>query len=148
MPAVVPGPRAPRAGLRRRLLSLVYEALLLAALLAVAWLFPYVLVGALWGIAAAPWVHWLHLLALSATYFCWLWCHGGQTLAMQTWKLRLVDARTGASVSAARAGLRYALAWPSLLCGALGVLWAWADKDRQFLHDRLAGTKIIDCRDL
>jgi uncharacterized RDD family membrane protein YckC len=61
---------------------------------------------------------------------------------MQTWKLRIVTA-DGNPVSLQQGWLRYALAWPSVLCGGVGLLWALVDRDRQFLHDRLAGTRII-----
>ncbi len=47
------------------------------------------------------------------------------------------------SVEVGRAALRYALAWPSLLVFGVGFLWAFVDRDRQFLHDRLAGTRIV-----
>ena len=43
--------------------------------------------------------------------------------------------------------LRYALAWPSLLYLGAGLLWAFFDRDRQFLHDRLSGTRLVLKRD-
>ena len=39
--------------------------------------------------------------------------------------------------------LRYLLAWPSLLLYGMGLIWAVFDRDHQFLHDRLSGTRII-----
>jgi len=48
----------------------------------------------------------------------------------------------GQPVGLGRAIWRYALAWPSLLL-CVGLLWALVDRDRQFLHDRLAGTRIV-----
>ena len=51
--------------------------------------------------------------------------------------------RDGAPVEVARAALRYALAWISTMTLGAGFLWAWFDRDRQFLHDRLAGTRIV-----
>jgi uncharacterized RDD family membrane protein YckC len=51
--------------------------------------------------------------------------------------------RDGGPVEVGRAALRYALAWISLLALGAGFLWAWFDPDRQFLHDRLAGTRIV-----
>jgi uncharacterized RDD family membrane protein YckC len=62
---------------------------------------------------------------------------------MQTWKLRLVSATSGGEVTLSQALLRYALSWFSLLFFGAGFLWAIFDRDRQFLHDRLAGTRII-----
>jgi uncharacterized RDD family membrane protein YckC len=87
-------------------------------------------------------VLWLHVFLVLGAYFLWYWRRGGQTLAMQTWKLRIVTA-DGNPVSLQQGWLRYALAWPSVLCGGVGLLWALVDRDGQFLHDRLAGTRII-----
>jgi uncharacterized RDD family membrane protein YckC len=61
---------------------------------------------------------------------------------MQTWRLRVVR-EDSLSVGVGRAALRYALAWPSLLVFGAGFFWAFLDRDRQFLHDRLAGTRIV-----
>jgi len=61
---------------------------------------------------------------------------------MQTWKMRMVRP-DNLPVGVGRATLRYALAWSSLLFFGVGFFWAFFDRDRQFLHDRLAGTRII-----
>ena len=60
---------------------------------------------------------------------------------MKTWRIRLVAADGGA-VSPGQAILRFVLCWPSLLLAGVGLLWALVDRDRQFLHDRLAGTRL------
>ena len=61
---------------------------------------------------------------------------------MKTWRIRLL-ASSGTPVRPTQALLRYLLCWPSLgLCG-IGVLWALVDRDRQFLHDRIAGTQLV-----
>lgn len=130
------------AGLRRRLASLLYEALLLLGVLALGFMVPYLLLGVFFGIAPAGWVAWIHIYLVLAAYFILYWRRRGQTLAMQTWRLRLVTA-DGRAPSLATAWLRYTLAWPSLLCFGLGLAWALVDRDRQFLHDRLAGTRIV-----
>lgn len=130
------------AGLRRRLASLLYEALLLLGVLALAFLVPYLVLGVVFGVAPAGWVAWLHIYVVLGAYFVWYWRRRGQTLAMLTWKLRLVTA-DGHAPGVATGWLRYTLAWPSLLCFGLGLAWALVDRDRQFLHDRLAGTRIV-----
>ncbi len=84
----------------------------------------------------------LYLFLVLGIYFVGCWSRGGRTLPMQTWKLRLVRGEN-LPVGAGRALLRYALAWPSLLLFGGGILWALLDRDRQFLHDRLAGTRIV-----
>ena len=61
---------------------------------------------------------------------------------MKTWKLRLVSA-DGGPVSVRRAALRYLLACLSVALAGAGLVWAAFDRDRQFLHDRLAGTRIV-----
>lgn len=130
------------AGLRRRLLSLVYEVLLLLAVLVIA-SFPVApIVQAL----PAPWgrhFQQLYLLAVAGGYLVWFWTHGGQTLAMKTWRIRLVSA-TGDTVGGRQAWLRYALAVLGLAACGLGFLWALWDRERQFLHDRLAGTRLVE----
>jgi uncharacterized RDD family membrane protein YckC len=139
------GPRAlhvPRApGIGRRLLSMLYESLVVSAIMFFAGLAFY---GAANGRLSGGMRHafQLYLFLVLGIYFVACWSRGGQTLPMQTWKLRLVRG-DDLPVGVGRALLRYALAWPSLLLLGGGFLWAFLDRDRQFLHDRLAGTRIV-----
>ncbi len=130
-------------GIRRRLASMAYESLLMIGVLAATFLLPYVLLGVIWQIAAPGWVELLHLVLVLGIYFVWLWRRDGQTLAMKTWRLKLESAITGGRLSLTQALLRYALSWFSLLFFGAGILWAIFDRDRQFLHDRLSGTRIV-----
>jgi uncharacterized RDD family membrane protein YckC len=75
-------------------------------------------------------------------YFVGQWTHGGQTLAMKTWHLRLVT-RRGAAITLRQAALRYLIALVGLACLGAGFLWALFDRDRSFLHDRMVGTRIV-----
>lgn len=149
--------------LRRRLLSMVYESLLLFGVLFLAgYLFSALTQqhsGLMYRHAMQAWL----FLVLGA-YFVWFWTHGGQTLAMKTWKIRVVDAH-GQPLGFGRAIARYVLAWlwvlpamaldwtlgltgwnsVALLSGWI-VLWALAMRvmpDHQFVHDRLAGTRLV-----
>ena len=61
---------------------------------------------------------------------------------MKIWKLRLVSAE-GTSATIGHAALRYLLAWPTIAMAGAGIVWALFDRDGRFLHDRLAGTKIV-----
>ena len=131
------------AGVRRRLASLLYESLLMLGVLALTFMVPYLILGVVWNVAPAGWVAWLHVYLVLGAYFVWYWRRGGQTLAMQTWRLQVVRADDGRSPAPATCWLRYTLAWPSVLCFGLGLAWALVDRDRQFLHDRLAGTRIV-----
>ncbi len=127
-------------GILRRLASMLYESLLLVAVLFLAgFLFVGLTQGSTTSLARGAFQ--VYLLGVVATYFVWFWLRGGQTLAMKTWHLRLVSA-DGTPLTLQRAIVRFAFAVPSILLG-IGILWALFDRERQFLHDRLARTKII-----
>ena len=120
---------------------MVYEALLLTAILFVAtWVFLYI--GQALEAALARHLLQAWLLILTGAYFAYCWTHGGQTLPMKTWRIRLVT-QAGGAVPARVAIKRYLFALISLAAGGLGFVWALVDRDRQFLHDRLAGTRLI-----
>lgn len=134
-------PRAP--GIARRLASALYDLLLLAALVMVA-TFPFLTVFGL--DSSHGWRrHLLQLwvLTVAGAYFVGFWTRGGQTLPMKTWNLRVVRF-DGAPLGVGRALHRYLLATLGLFAVGLGFIWALFDRDRQFLHDRLAGTAIVN----
>lgn len=132
----------PPPGLLRRLASMSYEALLLLGVLALLLALPHVLIGAFTHQLATPTTLQAHFFLVLLIYFLWFWCHGGQTLAMKTWHIRLVTCE-GLPVRPAQALLRYLLCWPSFMLGGIGILWALFDRDGQFLHDRIAGTRLV-----
>lgn len=129
------------APLGRRLLSLIYELLLLAALLWCAGLVFSLLEHALTRSHPRTLLQ-IYLALVTGGYFVWQWTHGGQTLPMKTWRLKLVDAE-GNAVGARRAWVRYGAALAGTLAFGAGFVWGFFDRDRQFLHDRIAGTRII-----
>lgn len=132
--------RLPLAPLGMRLLSLAYEGVLLSGVLFVAtYLFLALARDAQSGLSRL--VFQIYVLAVCGVYFMFCWARSGQTLPMKTWHIRLVTEQ-GKPLAIGRAFRRYLLAVPGVLSG-IGVLWALVDRDRQFLHDRLAGTRII-----
>lgn len=148
------------AGLLRRLASLAYEFFLVVAILCI----PAVLSVFLdFRVPLAKALFQALLLAAPAAYLVTSWMRGGQTVPMRAWKLRLVS-REGAALTLGQALARYLLIvaelalagvgfhlakplgpWQPLgfLLGTVGLAWALVDPDRQFLHDRLAGTRIV-----
>lgn len=160
-------PSAPVPGLWRRLACFTYEGVLLFGVVMIAgYLFStltqqrHALTGR-HGLQA-------FLFIVLGIYFVWFWSHGGQTVAMRAWHIRLVD-RAGAPVTQQRAFVRYLLSWlwfmPALiltwLSGLTGggavfgvlavgvVTYALSSRlhpDRQFLHDALAGTRLVTHR--
>jgi uncharacterized RDD family membrane protein YckC len=123
--------------LLRRLAAMLYEAILLFAVAFFAgWLF-YAASGA--RDATSGWLRYalqVFILAVFAAYFLWCWLRGGQTLAMKAWKIRLVD------LTPRKALLRFTYALLFVPTG-ISVLCAFFDSNGQFLHDRLAGTRLV-----
>lgn len=121
---------------------MLYEMLLLVGVLAFTLIFPHALIGAVTHRVATPVVFQAHFFLTLLVYFLWFWSQGRQTLAMKTWRIRLVT-RDGLALRPTQALCRFLLCWPSIVLGGLGILWALIDPDRQFLHDRLAGTRLV-----
>jgi uncharacterized RDD family membrane protein YckC len=114
---------------------MVYEAILLFAVAFFAtWLFFFASGGGDATSGALRHILQLFIAAVFAAYFLWCWLRGGQTLAMKAWGIRLVNVTPGKAI------LRFALA---LLLLPASIAWALFDRDRQFLHDRLAGTRLV-----
>ena len=121
----------------RRLMCSLYDGLLLVALLLVA-TFPFV---ALTQKLEPDWARQTYLFLVTGCYFTLFW-RKGQTLAMKTWRLRL-ETTTGEQPGWGHLWLRYLLAWANLAVLGLGWWAAWFRFDRQFLQDRLAGTRLV-----
>jgi uncharacterized RDD family membrane protein YckC len=149
--------------LRRRMACWLYEGILLFAVVFLAgWLFSTL--GQMRDPmdARRPLLQ-AFLFVIFGIYFTWFWAKG-QTLAMKTWKIRIVD-RAGRPLSQRRALLRYCCSWlwflppmallasfkpggGEMLVVILGwvALWALLSRfhpQRQFWHDALAGTRLV-----
>jgi uncharacterized RDD family membrane protein YckC len=149
--------------LKRRLLSMTYEAMLLFAVVFIAgYLFDTLTQSRnalMLRHARQAW-----LFAVLGLYFVWFWTHGGQTLAMKTWRIRVVGP-DGVPLRVGRAVARYVLLW-IVVVPVLAIVWLadashWAavaalsaalivppfyarvDRDGQFIHDRLLGTRLV-----
>ena len=129
------------APIGRRLISLIYEALLLTGLMLCAGFAYYALEQRVAGGHTRA-VFQIYLAVVAGVYFVWQWTRGGQTLPMKTWRLKLVGA-DGSAVPRGRAVIRYLAALAGAVAFGAGFTWAFFDRDRQFLHDRIAGTRIV-----
>lgn len=83
-----------------------------------------------------------YMFAVIGLYFMFFWRKKGQTLAMKTWHIRLTMS-DGSPVTTTTAALRYVLCWLSAAFFLLGYGWALFDREQQFLHDRILGTRLI-----
>lgn len=152
-------------GFKRRLACLLYEFLLMAAMLlgAVALITPLKAT-----LGPSFWLDQLirlFLLAVLFTYFGLSWVRNGQTVAMKAWRLKLVTSNAG-QIGWGQAALRFGVALVlfigvpiiaylgmegsegkdarlSLLWALIPFLYAYFDPLGQALHDRLSGTRLI-----
>ncbi len=127
-----------------RLLAALYDWLLLIGLMMVASLPAVALLGK--PIAPGNAFYRLALLGLAAVFFVGFWSHGGQTLGMRAWRLRLIvdnDATPADAVNTQQALRRFAAGFLSLLPAGLGFWWALVDRQNLCWHDRLSGTRLI-----
>lgn len=120
---------------------MVYDALLVIAAVFFGFFVPNVALGVASDRMLPSGILLIHFLFVVGFYFIWFWRRDGRTLAMKTWKIRLESA-DGSRPGMDRLILRYLLAWPSTLL-LFGLVWAVVDRDRQFLHDRLSGTRLV-----
>ena len=84
----------------------------------------------------------IFLWLIVGAYFVWCWRQSGRTLAMQTWKFKLVG-HDSQLLSLKIAVLRYVLATLSIVLCGLGFVWAIVDRQHLFLHDRLLKSRIV-----
>ena len=131
------GAAAARPGLLRRLAALVYDALLLFAVLFAATVPVLLFTGRAVGPGDPAFT--AYLLAVSYAWFGWCWTRSGQTLGMRAWRMR-VRTREGARLGWRRSLVRFAAALVSIGTAGAGLLWVAFDRDRMSLHDRLSGT--------
>jgi len=85
---------------------------------------------------------WLSCWAVSGLYAVYSWSHGGQTLGMRPWRLRVIGTADAAPTRRAL-WIRYAVGTASLLLGGLGFWWAWIDREKRTWHDRASGTRVV-----
>lgn len=161
-PAALQTPSLPR-----RLACLLYEGVLLFGVVMIAgWLYSTLTQQR----HALQGQHGLQafVFLVLGIYFSWFWSHGGQTVAMKAWHIRLLDAQ-GRPVTQLRALCRYVLSWvwflPALLAAQLAqlhttgtilgllavgmgtyALLALLQPRRQYWHDHLCGTQLVHWR--
>jgi uncharacterized RDD family membrane protein YckC len=130
------------AGFGRRLGAILYDLLLVVAVVMVAAV-PFVwVVGDTSGSGWVRFAFQLYLLAVIFFYYAWFWVRSGQTVGLLTWKLRLVSTN-GANITWSQALQRFATASISLICLGLGFLWILFDRDKLAWHDRFSGTLVV-----
>ncbi len=135
------------ASLTKRLLALTYDCFLVFALcMAVSALYTSS-VHALFGEQLiSAWVLQLTLfpclILAIGSFYTYCWRRSGQTLGMQTWRIKVINAATSEKLSYRQCWLRFAGAWLSFAC--LGVGFGILLRQNQTWHDRWSGSYVVD----
>ena len=126
----------------RRLVSALYDGLLLLAIWMVIGLFAVVISTYLVGVPPKP-ATVQALAIISAWIFCVRsWTKEGQTLGMRAWRIQ-VRSSDGTGISLTQASIRFVFAWFSWLLFGLGILWCLIDRQKRSWHDIAAGTEVV-----
>ena len=129
-----------KPSLARRLAAILYDSILLVALL-ILFSMPWVMVAKTFNFETA-WGLRLICVFLIISFFLYFWRTKQQTLGMTTWRIKLVDSK-GNKPNAAQCFTRLFAAIFSFTCLGLGYLWVLVDKDQMTWHDRLSKTELI-----
>ena len=129
------------AGLGRRLGAIVYDSLLILALLFLGTL-PFIAFSGGASVAPGTLAHQLTLVAIAYAFFVGFWSGHGRTLGMQSWHLR-IETPEGRKPAPGAASLRFFAAILSWLPLGLGFWWQLWDRDRLTWHDRLSRTRLV-----
>jgi len=139
------------ASFLKRLGAMLYDFMLVLSFVIVVGFFSMVIVMSLFsidnveagGITAK--LFFPYLVLLSFGFYGWFWTHGGQTLGMRAWKLKLIN-HQGHTVSWTQAFFRYCYAVISWLPLGAGYFWMLFDKKKRTLHDRASRSYIVDLK--
>jgi uncharacterized RDD family membrane protein YckC len=129
------------AGFFRRCGAILYDTLIILAFLLIGTLILLPFTG---GQAIEPqnFIYQIYLLAIELGYFVAFWVHGGQTLGMRAWRIR-VQTLNGKRLSWSQGITRLCWATVTVLPLGLGLWWALFNPERQTLYDRLAKTQVV-----
>ena len=135
----------PSPSLARHLVSMVYDGLLVIALI-------FVVNGLALGVVVQlsggeqevlnPHIGQALFVLCLIGFYSAFWLKSGQTLGMQAWRLQLV-AIDGGPLRFSQALLRCACAALSAACLGLGYLWKLVDRNKRYWHDYLSGTELV-----
>ncbi len=126
----------------RRVAAMLYDGLLILALLFIATLPFIALRGGEPVEASGNLLYQLILCLIIYSFFVGFWLRSGRTLGMQSWRLQL-ETMDGGKVSIKSATIRFFAALLSWAPAGLGFLWSLWDKDKLTWHDRISKTRIV-----
>lgn len=129
------------ASLLRRLGAILYDSLLVFALLALGTI-PFLIIGGGEAVPPGTIAHQLTLLATAYLFFVGFWTYSGRTLGMQSWGLQLQQ-ENGALPTWGQASLRFFAAIISWAALGFGFWWQLWDAEQRCWHDRVSNTRLM-----
>lgn len=141
LPAAKPEDQQNSPSLLRQLAAVLYDSILVCSLLFVATLIGVAFRGGT-AFPAGDLIYTVYLGIVGLGFYAWFWIHGGQTLGMKAWKIRLIS-DNGRKVSLNQALIRGLTAILSTLCFGLGYLWVFISEDKLTWQDLASGTRLI-----
>jgi len=131
----------------RRLAAVLYDGIMLICLIFIAWQPVPLLPDDNWPGWLSQGLRLIYLFAIAFLFFGWFWTHGGQTIGMRAWKIRLVTGQnhfsSGDSPPWSLALIRFTVAILSWLIFGFGFLWALTNRKRLCWHDLASKTFLI-----
>ena len=128
------------AGMLSRLLAMFYDSLLLFSVLLIATAMALMITKGTLNYHNPFFRTGLFLICFS--FYSWFWLHGGQTLGMRAWRLR-VQRIDGQPITIWQALLRFLVAIPSLAIAGLGFFWMLVDRRKMTLYDRFSESVVV-----
>lgn len=128
-------------GLIRRLAAIIYDSILLAAVLfvATAAILPLNSGAAF---TSKQLFYPAFLVGISFLFYGWFWTHGGQTLGLRAWKIKVLT-EDRKPMTWSQAMQRFVFAILSWAFFGLGFWWSVFDRQKRSWHDRLSKTAIF-----
>ena len=128
-------------GFFRRFAAICYDTLLLLAVLffATALVLPF---NSGEAFSSDQLYYPVYLFSVSCLFFTWFWTHGGQTVGMKSWKIRVLTSNRQ-PITWRQAMARFLWAILSWLACGLGYLWIFTDNSKLAWHDRLSNTRLF-----
>jgi len=125
----------------RRMGAILYDTLLILSVMLFA-IIPYVVITGGEVIGSGDRVFQSYLLFIIVLYFILPWKIRGQTLGMQSWRIKVVQ-ESGDLISWGQAIKRIIFSGFSWILMGLGFIWSLIDRETLAWHDRLSGTRLV-----
>ena len=141
----------PPASFVKRLCAMFYDALLALSFVLVFGFFSMVIVQSVFGLenveagSKTAKIFFVYIMVLCFVSYAWFWTHGGQTLGMRAWKIKLVQ-DNGLPVTWTQAFFRCFYSLISWIPFGAGYLWMLVDKNKRTWHDKASHSNIIDIK--